>query len=217
MQLKGVVEALANRLNGIYVEHSELPPPPLEPAEVVWTTGMTAQRAAQFARGRGCARAALRHLGCVPCAIPLDADMVPVWPDALVGSISHKVNAAVAAAAFASTHSWLGIDLELDEERDEAAVADRILTPMEALRLDDLARTGKALASPSTLVLCAKEAAYKAAFPSLRLELEWQDVEIRIDPTSRTFRTVRLGDIVEPGVQGAFELGGGWLLALAWK
>ncbi|KYF48266.1 hypothetical protein BE04_48970 [Sorangium cellulosum] len=218
MGLCGLVHALAARTSGVYIQHLEYTAASAieaDPAEIEWARDMIPSRRAQFAAGRWCARAALRALGRDRCPIPADRGGVPVWPEGVVGSISHKPGASVAAVAATATCCVLGLDLELDEPLDDCAIADVVLTHTESRHVREIGWGRWGLASPATLVLCAKEAVYKAVYPSVRIEFDWDDLELRFDPPSRCFSVVWLGEMPHVDVRGAFEIGDGWLLAAA--
>jgi enterobactin synthetase component D len=183
------------------------------PQEELLSIDMSAPRRAQFIAGRACARRAVRRLANLESPVGRDSDGVPTWPSGLTGSITHKHSICVAAVAFTRELSCLGIDLERDEGRDEEPLAKTIVGAADTAqmaRLRDLR-----LASPSTALLAAKEAAYKAAFPSLRRVMDWLEIEIL--PGEGDLFVARLGQ--DRGWLGAGQLGtrDGWIFALCWQ
>jgi enterobactin synthetase component D len=195
-----VLEALAIG-SGEIVSHSQ---------EELVSLEMSAPRRAQFITGRACARRAVRRLANLETPIGRDSDGVPTWPSGLTGSITHKHSICVAAVAFTRDLSCLGIDLERDEGQDEEPLARTIVAPADSAQMARLRASG--LASPSTALLAAKEAAYKAAFPRLRRDMDWLEIEIL--PGDGDLFVARLS--LERGWLGAGQLGtrDGWIFAV---
>lgn len=121
------------------------------------------KRRDEFAAGRHAARICLAELGHAPVAIPMQADRRPLWPPGVLGSISHAGPFAMAAVARQGDLATLGIDIEPAE-----AVARElwpiICRPAEIEWLTALPEAEQARAA--TALFCAKEAAYKAQYPS---------------------------------------------------
>ena len=71
------------------------------------------QRIEEFAAGRQCARLLLREFGIEDCAIEVGVHRQPVWPEGLVGSITHTAGFCAAVAARRSLLRSVGIDTEV--------------------------------------------------------------------------------------------------------
>jgi enterobactin synthetase component D len=104
------------------------------------------------------------------------ADRAPIWPDRVVGSITHTGDFAAAAVAWSADIAGLGIDSE--QIVDPAAAHD-----IAAICMVDeatLFRTahGRSAAEFCTFVFSAKEAVFKCLFPLTRRFLEFSDVRI---------------------------------------
>src|SRR4051794_10899097 len=54
------------------------------------------KRRREFALGRACARAALKGLGHGDAVIGKSANGAPIWPDGIIGSITHTASYAAA-------------------------------------------------------------------------------------------------------------------------
>lgn len=170
-------------------------------------------RRAQFAAGRRAARRALAIFGVGFVDIPFDQDGVPIWPRGFVGSISHKREACIAAAAPSTWLEFIGIDLERDRtERpsDEEELLKRVCpTPAERLLVADLRNDFR---SPATAVLSMKEAIFKAHFPVTRSWINWDDVQVTL-----TGRYVFHGRTIDGGIQcpgGVLVYHEGWIAAI---
>ena len=132
--------------------HAELP-----------SLGVTAgparrRRAFDHLAGRlAASRALLALTGHAP-GIGRDASGAPLWPQGVVGAISHSDGRAVALVGQAAHHAGLGVDLETIAPRDR--MAELILRP------DELASLGQAPgAFGLTLAFSAKESLFKALYP----------------------------------------------------
>lgn len=129
-----------------------------------------AKRRHEFAMGRQAARTALARLSLPPAIILKGANGEPVWPTGLVGSISHKNDLAAALVGSADHCPGVGLDLETVAGAIHPRLPDRICHPEELSGIDSEA-TVKAIFS-------AKEAVYKAAFPTVRQTVEFRSVVI---------------------------------------
>ncbi|MEI9992984.1 MAG: 4'-phosphopantetheinyl transferase superfamily protein [Rhizomicrobium sp.] len=116
------------------------------------------KRVAEFAAGRLCARHALAELGHTDFQLLRDASRRPLWPDGIVGSITHTDGYCGAAVGRQSAISSIGIDAEEIVRLDDSILR-AICTPEERARLEE-ADTAKRQCA-TALVFSAKEAFYK--------------------------------------------------------
>lgn len=210
------IASLRKRFKGVKfacVETSDIDA--LDPAEVTIDHTMAPARRQQFVAGRVAARDALGQLGCTLVAVRSDADGVPIWPSGIVGSISHKRTLAIAAAVCQGQFAALGVDLELDESRNEVELVREVLVDRERPVCARLLAAHTGLMSPATCVLSAKEAVYKALFPQLRLHLDWADIVLRFDVRERSFETLECGAATGSRAVGGYERAGRWFIAVA--
>lgn len=149
-----------------FCQHDQTDPDAWLPPE---GAGWAPRRQRDFAAGRAAAAQALRALTGQAVAPPVGRgrDRAPKWPEGVTGSISHAGGRAVALVGRADRFAGLGVDLE-----NPAPSADR-LAPMvlsrgEIARLTDLTQQASAAAlCPVTLAFSAKEALFKALYPSV--------------------------------------------------
>jgi enterobactin synthetase component D len=147
------------------------------------------KRKIQFLAGRFCAREAIAAL--MPTlnggVLPQDSDGCPVWPQGLVGSISHTDACATAAVARIGEATGLGVDVELFMSRAAAdEVARLVASEDEAL----LAAEAASLDRPQslTLLFSAKESLFKALYPLTRRHFDHLDCGVvRVDPGEGRF------------------------------
>jgi 4'-phosphopantetheinyl transferase EntD len=135
----------------------------LWPAERALIAGAAAVRRAEFATARVCARRALTALGGAVEPILRGPAREPVWPEGIVGSITHCSGFHAAAAASAGEFLAIGIDAEEDAPLPEG-VLEEIALPGE------WGRVAGSEVNLDRLLFSAKESLYKAWFP---LTHEW--------------------------------------------
>lgn len=130
------------------------------------------RRRAEWLAGRRCASEALRLLTGQGACPGMASDRSPVWPDRIVGSISHTGEVAIALAAHAGACRGLGVDIErVMDGQGASEVASEALTPRERRRL------GNAPFSV-TLAFSAKESLFKALHPLLRRPMSFHASEL---------------------------------------
>jgi enterobactin synthetase component D / holo-[acyl-carrier protein] synthase len=132
------------------------------------------QRRAEFATARRCAHRALDALGVPPAPIPAGASREPVWPEGIVGSITHCPGYHAAAVGRSRRYLSLGIDAEPDM-RLPNGVFEEICLPRERTRLGD-----SGCRHPDRPLFSAKESVYKTWFPVARRWLGFDQVLVTV-------------------------------------
>lgn len=160
----------------------------LYPVEEDAIRGAIDKRRHEYALGRTCARSALRQLGVADQAIPTGSSREPVWPEGVVGSITHCAGLVAAVVGRAEDYLGLGLDAEPAGRVLEQPLTRHICTLEEAARLRD---HGLPEGLESMLVFSAKETVHKAIAPTSGIWLGFHDVEIDFDTERRTY-TARL-------------------------
>jgi len=183
--------------------------PPLPPLEEELITGASERRRREFADARECAREALRKLGVPAQAIPAGPDGAPVWPEGVVGSITHKGPYRAAAVARSEELAGLGIDAEPDAPMP-AGVLETVASPRELEQIEALLAQRPGIAW-DRLLFAAKEAALKAAHP-FSAPQGVRAVEIELDAAAGSFTAVAGAT---PAIQGAWASFQGRILAVA--
>ena len=166
----------------------------LFPGEELLVANAVALRRGEFTAGRTCARAALRALGLPAVAILADERRAPLWPDSVVGSITHGAGFTAAAVALRRDVAMLGIDVEQagDLDEDEAAI---IVTPAEHEQASE-----ELGADAGRVLFSAKESIYKAWYPATGRWLDFHDVVVMIE-RGGSF-TVEPGSHLDPDDRG---------------
>lgn len=128
---------------------------------------------------RDCARTALAALGRGPVPIGTGPKREPIWPEGVVGSLTHCAGYRAAAVAPADRVHSVGIDAE-PHEALPPGVLDTVGLPEEVLAITALDRH-----DPRThwgrVLFCAKEAVYKAWFPLTGEWLGFEEASISIE------------------------------------
>jgi 4'-phosphopantetheinyl transferase EntD len=147
----------------------------LTAAELHFIAHCAEKRIRDFAAGRACAHRALRELGMGDFSLLAGTHREPLWPAAIIGSITHTYGYGAAVVARQRDLKSVGLDCEVIDSVDEDLWS-RICTPAEIERLGQLppAERGRQAA----LIFAAKEAFYKCQFPLTREWVGFEDVII---------------------------------------
>lgn len=145
----------------------------LFPEEAASLARAVPKRVGEFAGGRLAARRALAELGIVDFPLRVGPDRRPLWPDAVVGSITHTEGLCAAVAAGQGAILSLGLDTELAGEV-KRELWRGICVGAEIAWLESLPQ---ALQSAfATLIFSAKESFYKCQYPLTGQFLSFADV-----------------------------------------
>lgn len=168
------------------------------------------KRRQEFTTARECARAALADLGFRPAPILAGQRGEPLWPDGIVGSLTHCDGYRACAVARSSEIVTVGIDAEPNAALPEGLLSD-IARPEELPSLCRLARDSPRV-HWDRLLFSAKESVYKAWFPLAKRWLGFEQATIAIEREAGTF-SARL---LVPGPQLADQrltgFSGRWLV-----
>lgn len=148
----------------------------LEPEDVKILGSLASyKRREEFKSGRIAARKALADLGITGKTRVLKGEKgEPVWPDTVIGSITHSGDFAAAAVALKTDYQAVGIDLERYRPCSDK-FAERICTDSEFSRLPlDKVDKDKALIE----IFSAKECFYKAFNCLITGSIGFKDVEL---------------------------------------
>jgi 4'-phosphopantetheinyl transferase EntD len=157
---------------------------PLWPAEQLAMARAVPARLAEFTAGRTAARAALRLIGLADTAIPVGPDRAPVWPQGIVGSITHANQVCVAMVARAGAIKGIGVDLELSDPLP-ADLWPAVFTAAEIANLDRMTETIRG--QTAKLFFSAKECAYKCIYPQIQRVMDFSALQIRQDSVDQNF------------------------------
>ncbi len=145
---------------------------------------------------RTCARRALTELGRPRTAVLSGPKREPLWPEGVVGSITHCKDYCAAAVAEHDEVLTVGIDAE-----PAGALPAGVLDQVSSAGERDLLRALPGDETWDRLLFSAKESVYKAWFPLTGRWLGFEDAFVTIDAERRSFRAELLVD--PPTVSGA--------------
>ena len=135
------------------------------------------KRLSDFSTGRYCAMKALDQLWMKDVIIPIGPNREPIWPEGIVGSISHCDSLTGAIVAKKSDHISLGLDIE-EIGRVTPDLWDLVFTENEKVYLSSL--NGRKLEEQSTAIFSIKEAFYKFQHPLTKTFLDFLDEEVSL-------------------------------------
>jgi len=147
----------------------------LLPAEAEGVANAIPTRVQEFAAGRLCARRALAEFGVTGFPVRVARDRQPLWPEFLVGSITHTAGFCAAVVAERTSVMAVGLDSEVAGAAKEDLWAS-ICAEAELTWLGALPRAQRAAAV--TLNFSAKEAFYKCQYPLTGEWLSFHDLAV---------------------------------------
>jgi 4'-phosphopantetheinyl transferase EntD len=158
----------------------------LFPEEEVLVRFAKPRRRAEFATGRWCAHRALAALGVPAQPILYGSGREPIWPQQMMGSITHCEGYCAAAVARSQYNMWLGIDAEPNCPLPEGVI-DRVASTKE---MQNAARRSPDIQNWDRLLFSAKESIYKAWYPIRKTWLDFKDISIILEPLSCSFTVI---------------------------
>lgn len=157
----------------------------LRPEERAQVASAVEKRRREYATGRRLARELLAHFDVHDYPLLNDADRLPIWPENVIGSISHCDACCVVALA-EKTDSLRSLSVDVEPQTPlEEALWSTIATRPERRWIDsqDTLEPGRLM----RLLFSAKESVYKCLFPITRIPLEFSDVQLSLDMEHRRF------------------------------
>jgi len=179
----------------------------LYPEERLSIQNAVAKRQWEFGAGRFFARKALSKLGINNYPICKGAGGLPVWPDGIIGVISHSHNWCAVAVAKKDDLRSIGLDIETID-RVSMQIAKKVLTPVEmewVYACDEEAQ--KRLA----LIFSAKETVFKCITPVYGKWLRFYDMVITHDTRNQSFG-VKLNEKISLEIPNCSSLIGRYLM-----
>jgi len=154
----------------------------LFPDEAAFIAGAVESRRREFATARFCAREALARLGVPPEPIRRGAKHEPLWPEGMIGSITHCAGYRAAAVGRRAEFLAIGIDAEPHGPMP-AGVERRVLRAEEREWLTRAPRG----THWDRVIFSAKESVYKAWYPLTGRWLGFEEAVVTLDPPAGTF------------------------------
>jgi len=181
-------------------------PADLFPEEEALIVNAVPKRQAEFSSVRACARDAMRRLGVEPVAILPGPKREPLWPEGVVGSLTHCAGYRAAALALSTDFRTIGIDAEPHAPAPEGVLG-AIALPSEIDRMPGLAAEDPKICW-DRLLFSAKESTYKAWFPVTRRWLGFEDADITLAADGTFHSRILLPDTPVAGFDGRWLVQG---------
>ncbi|SDK18118.1 4'-phosphopantetheinyl transferase EntD (siderophore biosynthesis) [Lentzea albidocapillata subsp. violacea] len=185
-------------------------PVELFPEEEAQLGNAVPKRRFEFGTVRACAREAMRVLDVAPAAILPGPKREPLWPDGVVGSLTHCAGYRAAALARTSDFETIGIDAEPHLPAPDGVLG-AIAIPAELGRMAGL-KAGDPKICWDRLLFSAKETTYKAWFPLTRRWLGFEDADITLDAGGTFHSRILLPDSPIAGFDGRWLVQGDLLV-----
>lgn len=176
--MSGLMRAVLPDVSGLVSAELYHDPPELSPMpeEEPLIARSVAKRRNEFVTVRHCARVAMGRLGMSEAPILKGEKGDPLWPDGLVGSLTHCEGYRGAVVGRSSAARSVGIDAEPHGVLPNG-VLDAISLPVERHEIAGL----PAGLHWDRILFCAKEATYKAWFPLTQRWLGFEDAHISFE------------------------------------
>nr|WP_244264020.1 4'-phosphopantetheinyl transferase superfamily protein [Corynebacterium ciconiae] len=183
----------------------------LHPLEQALVAHAVPVRQSEFGDARWCAHEALKKLGRDSGEPILRGERgVPLWPEAVAGSMTHTDGLRAAVVAPRREVQSLGLDAEPAASLPRGVLSS-IARPSELPQLDELESQG--IPCADRLLFCAKEATYKAWFPLTHrwLDFDQAEIDVRSDGTFISYLLARPTPV--PFMMGRWEIRSGFIIA----
>ena len=175
--------------------------------------GAVDRRKADFGDSRWCAHQALKNFMDAHPPILRGPRGMPLFPEGVVGSLTHTAGFRAALLAPARRWASVGIDAEKAIPLPEG-VFNTIARPGEQRRIRRTMRAND-LQLLDTVLFSAKEATYKAWFPLTHrfLDFDQADIDLRADGTFTSYLLTR--PVPVPFIQGRWIIRNGLVITAA--
>ena len=187
--------------------------------ETEMARNMGEKRYAEFIHGRHTARLALQQIGCPQAAIGKGKSREPLWPQHIVGSISHTLHCAAAAVTFDNKYLGVGVDMEPSKQLEEKLFK-AICRPEELALFDRENLTPRAAGERAKLLFSIKESIYKCLWPSVQSFIDFTEMQIELNESKQSYtaipHTTKISHDFVRRLEGRYKYHGELILSTAW-
>lgn len=142
-------------------------------------SGAVESRKKEYITGRFCAFMAAELLGVELISLDRGPSREPIWPESLVGSISHTDGIALAVVGLKKAHKSVGIDIEGIINSGRFQTIERmVLTDNDKSFLELLDIEPAQLGKIYTIIFSAKEALFKLIYPLCQCYFDFREADI---------------------------------------
>ncbi|MFJ9624023.1 4'-phosphopantetheinyl transferase [Streptomyces sp. NPDC101181] len=149
----------------------------LFPEEEALVVKAVPKRRNDFATARACARRAMAQLGLPPAPVLHGHRGRPLWPEGVVGSLTHCGGYRAAALARSTDVLSLGIDAEPHAPLP-VDVRALVALPEERERIGPPEAEGTDAVHWDRVLFSAKESVFKVWYPVTRVELDFKEADL---------------------------------------
>lgn len=176
------------------------------------------KRTEDFTTGRWCSRKVLHQMGLKPSAILNGIEGEPLWPEGIIGSISHTRGAYCAVSVFKKDYPSIGIDIE-ERKRKISASAIEYITNRDERKWLKTKNENQIL--NAMLIFSAKESVFKLLYPLLKRRFYFKAVSIKKINLDNSFTALvkeQLSNTIKKGmkIHGYFFYNSKWVLTLSY-
>ncbi|MFE7461418.1 4'-phosphopantetheinyl transferase [Streptomyces sp. NPDC057554] len=187
----------------------------LFPEEEAIVAKALAKRRNDFTTARACARRAMRGLGLEPVAVLHGKRGMPLWPDGIVGSLTHCDGYRAAALARAADVLSLGVDAEPHAPLPDGVGA-LVVRPEEQERFTGPPAGEEGGIHWDRVLFSAKESVFKTWYPLTLTELDFDEADLtfhregdRAAEGTFTARLLRTDPALPPRLEGRWRVEAG--------
>jgi 4'-phosphopantetheinyl transferase EntD len=170
--------------------------------------GARLKRRQEFTAGRTCARMALEEFGITDTSVLIGKKREPLWPEQIVGSITHCEGYCAAVVAGQRSFAALGVDAETNRALPEEVLS--LVADHDEQRW--LHSAPKCAIHWDRLLFSIKESVYKVWYPLVGTWLGFHDVRVHIEPNLKEFQVDLHGAHPSHRMAGPSVLRGGYLV-----
>ncbi len=168
------------------------------PEEYLIVKNSIQKRKKEFIAGRTLAKLALESYGIENYPLLSGKNREPLWPDGIIGSISHTNTFACTVVTKNTTFSSVGIDIETLEHIHKNEL-ELILTKFE---LDWISTIRSELQNIiHKIIFSVKESFYKCAFPIINRYIDFKQVDVIVKHEENIIEINNLSQIPEIKLQ----------------
>lgn len=147
------------------------------PEELECVKNTASKRIHEFSTGRLCAKKALNQVGIKDYPVLVGNDREPIWPDNIVGSITHCKD--IVGVAVAKNEAICGIGLDIERiKKLRYDISRHVCTNAEKAWLTKFSNSTEKNDLIVTLLFSIKESVYKAFYHYKGIKLGFQDCTI---------------------------------------
>ncbi|MFI7240293.1 4'-phosphopantetheinyl transferase [Streptomyces cyaneofuscatus] len=184
----------------------------LFPEEEALVARSVPKRKNDFATARACARRAMGRLGLEPVAVLHGKRGMPLWPEGIVGSLTHCDGYRAAALAREADVLSLGVDAEPHAPLPEG-VGELVVRPSERERFAGPPAGEAGGIHWDRLLFSAKESVFKTWYPLTLTELDFDEADLtfhrdddRAAVGTFTARLLRTDPALPPVLDGTWRV-----------